>query len=134
MEGAPNPLEMLAGLDDGFPNPDVACGAPNGDEAVVVSFFIAAKGELEAGAPKPDSFPPTALASLAEDRPGRAWPLPRPRGAPRFDWNLEPTAPGPRVRPPRPELTASCLPPRVAPKTLPSLGMGRAHRRSAEAI
>jgi hypothetical protein len=73
IEGTPNPLEvLLARFGDGFPKPEEACGAPNGDEAVVVSFFIAAKGESEAGAPNPDSFPLTGPASLAVDRPGRA--------------------------------------------------------------
>lgn len=69
IEGAPNPFEaMLAGVGDGLPNAEEACGAPNGDEAVVASFLIAAKGELEAGAPNPDSLPTTAPVSLAVDR------------------------------------------------------------------
>lgn len=134
IEGAPNPFEAtLAGFGDGLPNPEEACGAPNGDEAVLETFLIAAKGEIEAGAPNPKSFPLTAPASLAVERP-RACPLPRPRGTPRFDWNLDATAPDPCVRPPRPGLTASCLPPRVALKTLPGLGIGRAHRRSVEVV
>lgn len=70
IDGAPNPLEaMLAGFGDGLPNAEEACGAPNGDEAAVASFLITAKGELEAGAPNPGSFPTTAPASLAVDRP-----------------------------------------------------------------
>jgi hypothetical protein len=122
---------MLPVLNDGFPNTEEPCDPSTDGEAVdpnpvKPSFCIAAKGEFEAGVPFGDCFSLCAPEALVVDRPSWAWPLPRPRPAPRVDWPLNPVAPFPRDRPPRPEVTASFWPPRVAPKTLPNLGMGRA--------